>query len=384
MAVSSGSPRRRWLLWVVVMALLVASGGIYAYVANVGHDKPALNTVMVTRGDLQVLVTATGVLEPSDFVDMGAQVSGQLDSIPVRIGQRVKTGDLLAEIDPTIYLARVDATRAQLKNQRAQLQDRKAQLKLAGLQFQRQSNLMREDATTREALQSAEASLASAQAQLAMLEAQIEQTSSTLRAEEANLDYARIYAPMDGTVVSIDAREGQTLNSSQQAPLLMRIADLATMRVRAQVSEADISKVRSGMKAYFTTLGNPDSQRYGELEYIEPTPTIENNVVLYNALFNVANADGLLLPSMTAQVFFVVEEISDALLVPATAVNRGQVSVRNAAGEFEQRAVDIGVSNRIQAEILSGLEEGDEILLATSDLSSRVADRRVSMRGLLR
>jgi macrolide-specific efflux system membrane fusion protein len=225
------------------------------YARNANGNEPALNTVAVSRGDIQNLVSATGVLEPSDYVDVGAQVSGQLELIHVRVGQPVSTGDLLAEIDPTVYVAKVDATRAQLKNQQAQLADRKAQLRLAEIQFQRQQNLWREDATTRESLQTAEASLASARAQLAMLEAQIEQTSSTLRAEEANLGYARIYAPMDGTVVSIEARQGQTLNASQTAPLLMRIANLSTMRVRAQVSEADVGKLQPGMRVYFTTLG---------------------------------------------------------------------------------------------------------------------------------
>lgn len=181
--------------------------------------------------------------------------------------------------------------------------DRKAQLTLADIQFQRQTNLFREDATTRENLQIADASLASAKAQLAMLQAQLEQTASTLRAEEANLDYARIYSTMEGTVVSITARQGQTLNTSQQAPVLMRIADLSSMKVRAQVSEADVGRLAPGDKVYFTTLGEPGKQIYGQLDYIEPTPEVLNNVVLYNAFFSVPNEAGRLLPSMTAQVF---------------------------------------------------------------------------------
>src|SRR5690554_7778913 len=317
---SSGSPARRIIGITGIAVVLTMVFAAWWTVAGSRGQPPALSTVEVTRGDIQLLVSATGVLEPSNYVDVGAQVSGQLETLHVRVGQTVEEGELLAEIDPTVYMAKVDATRAQLKNQQAQIVDRKGQLRLAEIQFQRQQNLYREEATTMESLQTAEASLASANAQLAMLEAQIEQTSSTLRAEEANLGYARIYAPMDGTVVSVRSEEGQTLNATQQAPVLMRIANLATMRVRAQVSEAVIGKLASGMRVYFTTLGDPDFKLYGELDYIEPTPEVTNNVVLYNALLEADNRQGTLLPNMTAQVFFIEKEVLDVLRVPASAV----------------------------------------------------------------
>lgn len=380
---ASGSPRRglKWLA--IVMVLAVVAGAGWWLTTQGGNSPQPLNTVDVARGDIQQLVGATGVLEPRDYVDVGAQVSGQLDSIRVRVGQSVAEGDLLAEIDPTVYTAKVDATRAQLKNQQAQIEDRKAQLRLAQIQFQRQQNLFREDATTRESVQIAESSLASAKAQRAMLEAQIEQTASTLRAEEANLGYARIYAPMDGTVVSIEARQGQTLNTSQQAPVLMRIADLATMRVRAQVSEADIGKLEPGMRVYFTTLGDPQHKLFGELDYIEPTPEVTNNVVLYNALFEADNEQGKLLPNMTAQVFFIQHEALDVLRVPVTAVQNGQVQVVNAASEPEPREVTTGVSNRVYMEVVSGLSEGDKVVLISRDPRSG-SNGGSSFRGMLR
>ena len=373
---ASGSPKRG-VKWFAVLLVVAAAGfAAWWFTGDARKAPEPLNTVEVTRGDIQLLVSATGVLEPSNYVDVGAQVSGQLETIHVRVGQNVKEGDLLAEIDPTVYTAKVDATRAQLKNQQAQL-------RLAEIQFQRQQNLYREEATTRESLQTAEATLASAKAQLAMLEAQIEQTSSTLRAEEANLGYARIYAPMDGTVVSIEARQGQTLNASQTAPVLMRIANLATMRVRAQVSEADISKLEPGMRVYFTTLGDPDSRLYGELDYIEPTPEVTNNVVLYNALFEAENPQGKLLPNMTAQVFFIQKEALNVLRVPASAVQGNTVQVLDAAGNPQAQTVTTGISNRVQTEILSGLEEGQEVVLVSRDPRSG-AGGNPSFRGMLR
>ncbi|WP_024460019.1 efflux RND transporter periplasmic adaptor subunit [Marinimicrobium sp. LS-A18] len=353
-----------------------------------GSNDEALVSVEVRRGNIEALVTATGVLQPRTYVDVGAQVSGQLETLHVQVGDEVKQGDLLAEIDPTVYLARVDGTRAQLRNQQAQLKDRKAQLTLAEIQLQRQKNLFAEDATTREALQSAEASLRSAEAQIEALSAQIDQTQSTLRAEEANLEYAKIYAPMDGTIVTIDARQGQTLNASQTTPILMRIADLDTMSVQAQVSEADIGQLEAGMPVYFTTLGNQGRRWEGELSRIEPTPLVENNVVLYYALFDVPNPGGRLLPQMTAQVFFVAGAADDALIVPVSALRYGErtqrnneatsgngrsatVSVVSPGTEPALREVRVGVTDRVHAEILSGLSEGERVLLSGPESRNR-------------
>ena len=363
-AVAVSRRKHIWFLLIVVLVTAVAVGGWWFQSDRQPNQN--LLTVPVQRGDLEDLVTATGVLQPRDYVDVGAQVSGQLEVLHVRIGDDVKEGDLLAEIDPTLYVARVDATRAQLRNQRAQLMERKAQLTLAELQYRRQQNLLREEATSREASQTAEATLQSARAQIEAISAQIEQTESTLRAEEGNLEYARIYAPMDGTVVSIEARQGQTLNVNQQAPILMRIADLSAMTVEAQVSEADIGKLTPDMPVYFTTLGSQQQRWESRLDRLEPTPVVENNVVLYNAVFEVPNPEGRLMTQMTAQVFFVNAEARGALLVAVTALNgRGPgatVQVLGSNGQPEQRAVTVGVTNRVQAEIVDGLEEGDRVV----------------------
>jgi macrolide-specific efflux system membrane fusion protein len=397
---------------------LLLAGAWYARPYLLGDRNPLATYQFsaVARGDIEDVVTATGTLQPRDYVDVGAQVSGQLEKIHVEVGDSVQEGDLLAEIDPTVYRARVDASRAQLKNLRAQLKDREAQLELARIQQRRQRALMAEDATTKESLQVAEASAKSAAAQLEALRAQIEQIESTLRADEANLQYARILSPMSGTVVSINARQGQTLNTNQQAPVIMRIADLSTMTVQTQVSEADISRLRLGMNAYFTTLGGSGKRWHGTLEKIEPTPTVTNNVVLYNALFDVLNPDRRLMTQMTAQVFFVVAQAKDALLIPMAALTQGvprppqvaaaaaapspapgadaapaggsgrgmgqgqgagrprtanaaastpaqgTVKVAGANGKLEDRKVTLGVSNRVQAQVLEGLQEGERVV----------------------
>ncbi|BET26850.1 macrolide-specific efflux system membrane fusion protein [Limnobacter thiooxidans] len=335
----------------------------------------------VQRGDIEDKVTATGVLQPRDFVDVGAQVSGQLSRIHVEVGSEVKVGDLLAEIDAEVSAARVEASQAQLRAQRATLAEREVNFVKAQRDFQRQKNLMTEDATTEEAMQNADTAQRAAALQIEALKAQIDQLQAGIRVEQTNLKFSRIVSPMAGTVVSITAKRGQTLNANQSAPNLMRVADLSVMTVQAQVSEADVGRLRSGMKVYFTTLGGKNRRWYGELRKIDPTPTVTNNVVLYNALFDVPNSNGQLMTQMTAQVMFIVNEVSDVLFVPVSALTfeqgdrkksnkaetsnqprKATVKVMKAKGETEVREVTVGMSTRIQAEVLSGLVEGEKVV----------------------
>lgn len=324
---TASRPRWRRLLahralWAVIALLLIVGGGYAAW--RLFYGQPNLREqyqfATVQRADIQDLVTATGTVQPRDYVDVGAQVSGQLKRLHVEVGSIVKAGDLLAEIDPTVLTATVDARRAGLRNQRATLAERESQYALAQLLLTRQRNLMKDDATTTESLQQAEATAKAAKAQIDAIKASIEQTESTLRADEANLNYAKIYAPLAGTVVSVTARQGQTLNANQSAPTILRIADLSTMTVQTQVSEADVSKLRQDMTVYFTTLGSQGRRWYGTLRKVEPTPTVTNNVVLYNALFDVPNNNQALMTNMTAQVFFIAAEAKDALVVPVAAI----------------------------------------------------------------
>jgi membrane fusion protein, macrolide-specific efflux system len=389
-------PRRQGARVAALAALLaLAAGGawgVHAWAARAGAADQ-LTVATVQRGDLEDAVTATGILQPRDYVDVGTQVSGQLKKLSVEIGSRVKAGQLIAEIDPTVYQSRVEADQAQLRTQQAQLVDKQAQLTLAQQQHERQVNMMKDNATTEDALQTAEAALGSARAQIDVLKAQIEQTQSTLRGDQASLNYTKIYAPMSGTVVAQSAKQGQTLNANQQAPVIVRIADLSTMTVQSQVSEADVSKLRPGMRVYFTTLGDTDKRWYGTLRQINPTPETVNNVVLYDALFDVDNRDGALMTQMTAQVFFVAADAKDAVLVPVSALRpaaapaaprrgaRGtdaaaavdpRTSLANSPavvrvvapdGSIAPRDVRVGVVSRVSAQIVSGLEPGERVVV---------------------
>jgi macrolide-specific efflux system membrane fusion protein len=287
----------------------------------------------------------------------------------------VDQGRLLAEIDPTVFQARVEADQAQLANLAAQSAERRARLALAQQQLTRQRNLARVNATSTEAVQAAEAEVKAIEAQIEALAAQARQTQSQLRGNEANLSYTRIHAPMPGTVVAILARRGQTLNANQSAPLVLRIADLSVMTVWTQVSEADVARLALGMEARFGTFGHGDRRWRGTLRQVLPTPEVVNNVVLYNAVFDVPNEEGLLLPMMTAQVFFEVGAARGVPLVPMNALRAPladtppgageafSVLVRRDDGSDEPRAIRIGVSNRAQAAVLSGLSAGEQVVL---------------------
>lgn len=395
-------PRRPLRRWGLVLGLLLAvSGGAWWYFA--GSSKGAAVqyvTAEVVRGDIEDTVSALGNLQPRDYVDVGTQVSGQLKVIHAEVGDQVQQGDLLAEIDPTVYQSRVAADEAQLLALKAQLADREAQAVLAGQQLKRQRTLWAQRATTEEALQSAEATQKSAEAAIDQIKAQILQTESTLKGDQANLGYTKIYAPMTGTVTSLTARRGQTLNANQSAPIILQIADLSVMTVETQVSEADISRLKVGMEAYFTTLGGGEKRWTGKLKQIMPTPEVVNNVVLYNALFDVDNADGMLMTQMSAQVFFIVAGAKDVVSVPVAALKaaprrpqggtqdaapagqerpRGRpylVQVVGADGVPAERRVRIGVTNRISAEVLDGLQPGDRVVVGQRGAAEKPSGQR--------
>ena len=275
----------------------------------------------VDRGDIENAVTAAGNLQPSSFVDVGAQVSGQLEKLHVDVGDVVTQGQLLAEIDASVHVNRVAASQASLKALEAQLSARDASLKLAQANADRQTRLIEQDATSQADFDSSINTLASAQSSLIQLQSQIAQSQASLASDEATLAFSTIAAPTDGTIISISLKEGQTLNATQQAPTILRIADLSSMTVQGEVSEADVSKLTVGMEVYFTTLGGGARRWYGKLRQILPKPVVSNNVVLYTALFDVENNDNALLSDMTAQIFFVSSSARNVIRVPVGALN---------------------------------------------------------------
>jgi macrolide-specific efflux system membrane fusion protein len=349
-------------------------------------------TVQVSRADIESSVTALGTLQPRRYVDVGAQASGQIHKIHVEVGDLVKEGQLLVEIDPSTQQAKLDAGRFSVENLKAQLQEQRAQHELARQKYQRQQNLAAGGATREEDVQTAQAELRATQARVDMFQAQIRQAEASLRSDQAELGYTRIYAPMAGTVVALGAREGQTLNAQQQTPLILRIAKLSPMTVWAEVSEADIGHVKPGMHAWFTTLSGGTRRWTSTVRQILPVPpkpldqtsqgggspasaskSGSARVVLYTVLLDVDNADNALMAEMTTQVFFVANQVQNVLTAPIAALQAGTQPDRQTAqvvasnGSIEQRNVRTGISDRLRVQILDGLQEGDHLLIGPVD-----------------
>ncbi|MFJ2986106.1 MULTISPECIES: efflux RND transporter periplasmic adaptor subunit [unclassified Pseudomonas] len=368
---------------------LLSLGSLLAWKALPFGTLP-VNTVTVTRADIESSVTALGTLQPRRYVDVGAQASGQIRTLHVEAGDPVRKGQLLVEIDPSTQQARLDAGRFSIDNLKAQLAEQHAQFQLARQQLKRQRALAAAGATRAEDVQAADAQLKVTQARIAMFQAQIRQAQASLRSDEAELGYTRIYAPMDGTVVAVDAREGQTLNAQQQTPLILRIAKLSPMTVWAQVSEADIGKVKPGMTAYFTTLAGGKRRWASTVRQILPIPpkpleqtsrgggspvsatsgATGSQVVQYTVLLDVDNPDGALMAEMTTQVFFVAGKASQVLSVPLAALDErgGQrlAQVLDADGKVQQRQVRTGLSDRLRVQVLDGLSEGERLVIGAS------------------
>ena len=327
----------------------------------------------VRRGNVEETVTAQGKLEPREYVDVGAQVSGQLKKIYVEIGDTVKKGDLIAEIDPRVYQSRVEASEARLKTLRAQLSEQEAQITFASQQNNRNTRLMKAKAVSQETLEDSQTALKVAQSRAASLRAQIEESQSSLEGDTTNLSYTKIYAPFDGTVVLQPTREGQTVNASQTAPIIVQLADLDIMTVKSQVAEADVMRLREGMEVEFSTLGNLERRWKATVRQILPSPEVVNDVVLYNALIDVQNEDRQLMTGMSTQVFFNLGSAKDALLIPTLALGQKLSAAEDGSQKYKIRVKDgeqtaektitVGLVGRNEVEVLNGLAEGEEVAL---------------------
>jgi macrolide-specific efflux system membrane fusion protein len=375
---------RRRSLW-LVGALLVIGAGAFGYHWAFGKAKVSYSTAAVTRGDIESTVVAAGIVQPIKYVDVGAQTSGKLKSLKVNRGDQVETNQLLAEIDPALADTALTGANAALESMTAERALKQAQLVLAKVQETRNDELFVQQLISTSDRDITKANYDVAFADTASLSAQMKQSAAAIDTAKANVGYTKITAPMAGEVVSISLLEGQTLNANQQAPNILRLADISTVTVWAQVSEADIVRVKTGQDVYFTILG--DSRRWnGKVRQILPTPELINNVVFYDVLFDIPNPERELKIQMTAQVFIVLAQAKGVLLIPAAAIgNAGEgaevkVRVLKTDGTVEQRAIKIGIKSEISVEVKDGLKEKELLVIGqntaqgsktTSALSAR-------------
>ncbi|AVO59629.1 macrolide transporter subunit MacA [Pseudomonas chlororaphis] len=360
------------------LALVVVTGLVF-YAVRAPAQAPQYLTAKVERSDIENAVLASGLLEGIKQVDVGAQVSGQLKSLKVKLGDKVKKGQWLAEIDPLVLQNTLRQAQVDEENLQAQRRATIAQLKETKSIYERYLGLQEDAAISKQEFETATANYEVQRANLLSLDAQIKNAHIQIDTAKVNLAYTRIVAPIDGDVVGIVTQEGQTVIANQLAPVLLKLADLDTMTVKAQVSEADVIHISPGQEVYFTILGE-DRRYYGKLRGTEPAPQNfldtppagtpkQTTAVFYNALFDVPNPDHRLRISMTAQVRIVLDTAKDVLTVPVAALgprnNDGSFPVRvlDAKGQAQQRNVQTGINNNVKVQIKDGLAEGDQVVI---------------------
>jgi macrolide-specific efflux system membrane fusion protein len=388
----SASPRRplrrRGLAAVLSLAIILSAGVVLAQVlqspAPARAPAPALapavpptpvklDTVTVQRGDIQDTVGAAGKLQLYKYADAYAQIAGQVREVLVAVGDTVKANSLLLEISPTLQPTKAENNRAQMARMQAELADQRAQLDFAELQFKRQSQLKAQNATREDAFESSRMNVSSARARVDAIDAQIRQLEATLRIEEDSRKQTQVLAPISGTVVTLAARDGQMVSAAQPAAPLMRIADLSKLTVAARVAENDVTRLRPGMGANFTTPGYPGRRWSGKLRQVIPVAADatgeQGKQAFYTVLFEVNNADHELMSGMSTQVQFVVAQAQNALLLPARALGTPDadgfysVNLLDAGRRPSVRKLKIGLRNGREVQVVSGLAEGDQVLV---------------------
>ncbi|HWU68114.1 MAG TPA: efflux RND transporter periplasmic adaptor subunit, partial [Stenotrophobium sp.] len=263
-----------------------------------------LDTVTARRGDIRQTVDAAGKLQLHKWADAYAQIGGQVKAVSVAIGDTFQADQALLEITPIQQPAKVESNRAQMARLQADLADQRAQLEFAQLQFKRQTQLKAQNATREEAFESARMNAASATARVDAITAQIHELEATLKLDEEARQKTLVRSPISGTVVSMAARTGQMLAAAQPAAPLLRIADLSEMTVAARVAENDVTRLRPGMAASFTTPGYPGKHWSGKLRQVIPIPADgtgeQGKQAFYTVLFEVKNPDHELMSGMSA------------------------------------------------------------------------------------
>ena len=385
--------RKVFLLLILLIVVMVIAWALL-------HQRKAPTeflTATAQQRPLQQAVLADGKLTASKLVSVGAQASGQIKKLRVELGDQVKQGQLVAEIDSMTQQNALQNAQAALKNIEAQRAAKQAQLSNYRAAFVRQQAMLAKNLTAKADYDDAQAMLATTEAEIRALDAQIVQAQIEVNTAQVNLGYTRIVSPIDGTVVSVPVEEGQTVNAVQSAPTLIKVANLDTMTVKAQISEADVIKVAPGMKVWFTILGEPQKRYQATLRAIEPAPdsintdsttssltsssssSSDKTAIYYYGLFDVPNPQHRLRISMSAEVHIVLGERDKALVIPATALDiidgKSTVQVVDARQQVTRRQVEVGLNDNVEAEIVSGLKPGEKVVLGQRSATQAPPER---------
>ncbi|KQY80251.1 efflux RND transporter periplasmic adaptor subunit [Pelomonas sp. Root1444] len=369
---------KRWRVRLIVVAVLAAAG-IAWRVTHQPPPPPPPPTGVVALTDITQAVQAAGVLQAKTKVDVGAQVSGQIQTLHVQLGQQVKKGELLVSLDPELARSDVAQAEAALAQARAQLDSSKVDAEAARREVARQRRLLSGQATAAIEAEKAETDLAKIEAALRGQAATVARFEADLDNRKLRLSYTRITAPMDGTVVNLPVQAGQTVIAVQVTPVMLTLADLDTITVRAKVPEADIQSIRLGQTARFSTLSGEGKRYEGKLRVIQPVPERAGNAVFYNVLFDVDNRDRALFSDMTVQVDIETGAVAQVPAIPIVALGeRGKdgrftVQVLNTANKQVPRQVKVGLQDGAKVQVVEGLKAGEKVLLAPPSAADAAA-----------
>ena len=379
------------LLMYFVIAV-IGAGLFFKFYRN-GDDITYI-TEKVIRQNIQKVVNATGEVKAIELVTVGAQVSGKIEKLYVTMGQQVKEGDLIAEIDSTTQQNDVDINKAKLKSYEAQLTAAKISMKVADKQYKRMQTLQKRNAASAEDLENAQDTYETAKSKVTELESSLKETQISLSTAETNLGYTKITAPLDGTIVSIPVKQGQTINAAMDTPTIVQIADLRRMEILIEISEGDIDNIKPGVKVSYSILSRPHDVKETVLKSIDPGLTLLTNneytevvgadeAIYYYGRVVVPNDDGKLRIGMTTQNVIYEESAENVLTVPVTAVkeNNGHnyVEILTADG-VQRRQITTGVSDGLNIEVKNGVNSGEEVVIAKMS-SAEISDKATGMRG---
>lgn len=387
---------KRGLKQIIFLIILVVVIALVYFVLIKEEEQINYITEQVSRGDIMQTVNATGEVGAVQLVTVGAQASGQIETLYVKLGQYVKKGDMIADIDSTTQLNELNINKAKLQTYQSQLASRKVTLVTAQKQYNREANLWAKKATSQENLENAQDALALAKANVTETESLIKQTQISVNTAETNLGYTKIIAPLDGTIVSVPVEQGQTVNANQTTPTIVQIADLSTMEIKMQISEGDVTKVKPGMTVSYSILAEPTKLFSGTLDSIDPGLTTltsgtytgatdSSAAVYYYGNLVVPNKQGLLRIGMTTQNTIIIAQAKDVLVVPSITINGadGQQWVNVLKNnQVIRKEVVVGLSDNMNTQIISGLSVGDEVIadqMSSTEVSA--ASQSGSKRG---
>jgi HlyD family secretion protein len=387
--------------WIVVPLLVLGASILYLAENREAASETSYTLATVKRGELTLSVSATGTLSPLITVLVGSQVSGTIESVLADFNSQEKKGQVIAQIEPSLFKAQVAQEQANLDSARAAQEKAWVAVQDAQRRFERNKHLFERKMVAESEVDLARFDYDSALVEHKLRKAAVAQATAALQQAQVNLEHTTIYAPIDGVVLSRDVDVGQTVAASLQAPTLFTIAqDLSRMQIETDVDEAFIGMIREGQAVRFTVFAYPHQVFEGKLVQIRLSPKVESEVVLYNCIINVDNADLRLKPGMTATVTVEVERRHDVLKVPNAALRyipelsserlralRKELDVGDhegllwvpADGDVKPLKVSVGLTADRETEVAAGgLEEGVTVVVA----DQRKAPRKEQKTGV--